>query len=147
MQKNIAAPGAEPPAAAPIPLYTPRKPPEARNPFGACNRVLMVSSGKSATSTLVPAMPPDSMAHVNDGELVCSAGGRSCMGLLTRDFQTVPLSTQETWGRPLGLAKVGSLAAWACSTGACVERHGGTRMIAAAASARRGPGRSVQRGC
>lgn len=41
-----------------MPRYTPRKPPAATNPCGDCRRVLSVSMGKRARSTVVPAMPP-----------------------------------------------------------------------------------------
>jgi hypothetical protein len=51
--------GAEPNITGTKPLYNCVNPPDRMNPCSLCKRVLRVSIGKSATSTKVPAKPPD----------------------------------------------------------------------------------------
>ena len=87
-EKKRAAPGAEPSAVANTPLYTPRNPPAFQKPPADWRRVLSVSSGKSATSTEVPAQPPEMSARLNgvgffdaDASLIvppCNARGGWC---------------------------------------------------------------------
>lgn len=58
--KNKDAPGADPNAATLNPLYIPLNPPLLKKPCDDCNLVLIVSNGYKLTSTVVPAIPPDS---------------------------------------------------------------------------------------